>query len=108
MLDFYTRKVRATNMVDELYKKGFGVAIITLNVQKRYGFGRNFIENRINILDESAIEATKNTEKPEETGKNEEVLGQKGEETGKNEEVLADSEAKSEEVEAILQAKPTK
>lgn len=54
-MDFYERKKRACEMVDSLIKQGISLEKIAFKVETSHGFGRKFVEKRINTLREAGI-----------------------------------------------------
>ncbi len=49
-MDFYTRKVEATKIVDKMLSEKKKRETIIYTLQTSYGFGEKFLDNRMKVL----------------------------------------------------------
>lgn len=49
-MDYYKKKEMAFAMIDELIAEGISDVVIIYKLQTKYGFGKNILEQRKNII----------------------------------------------------------
>lgn len=59
-MSFYTNRKNAIFDIDEMYKQGRDIEIIAFKIEKRYGFGRKLVEERIALTDQISEKQVKN------------------------------------------------
>lgn len=69
MVDYYTNRRNANGKIDAMLMEGIPIPQIYWKIDLLYGFGKKFVDNRIEVNKEM-IESTKHTEVKDENTKN--------------------------------------